>query len=207
MQLSLLPGKPVFSREGKELGYVKCAYICKNQRDLACLVCVDGEEEEFILPAKELTFSDDKVSAGKARLKAPLGLPCPVGKAVFDREGRFLGRCNGYDTDGTLSVWNGSAQTLPAARICLGDAVIAAFPSQREKKTARTAQNAIRVDKKEKRTDDVASGREEFGVLGRQVKKPVEGVAAPGETVTPATLKRARENNKLLELAANTLTQ
>ncbi len=207
MELSLLPGKPVLSREGKALGYVKCAYVCKNLSELSCLVCVDGEEEEFILPAKELVFSEEGVCAGKARLKAPSGVPCPVGKAVFDRAGRYLGRCSRFDTEGALSVWNGGEKVLPLSRLSLGDAVIATLPAQGEKKTTRTAQNAIQVGKKEKKADVEPPEQDGFGVLGKQVKKPVEGVAVCGETVTPATLKRARENNKLLELTANTLTQ
>ena len=205
MELSLLPGKPVRSPSGETLGYVKCAYVCKNLKDLSSLVCVDESEEEFVLPARGLVFSEEAVTAGTARLKAPSGIPCPVGMAVFNRAGRLLGHCAGFDAEkGVLTVAKGEAKLLfPLPRIAVGDVVfVSQNASSKEKKNTRIAQNAIQVAK----TEEFSHEAEAFGVLGKQVKKSVEGVAETGETVTPATLKRARESNKLLELTANTIT-
>lgn len=217
MELSSLPGKPVLSSTGETLGYVKSAYICKN-RNLASLSCVDAEEEEFFLPAKELVFSADGILAGKTRLKAPAGTPCPVGRAVFDRSGKLLGHCSGFDPDaGTITVTpacraahgDGTAVTVfPLSKTAIGDILLLSPTSvTKDKKETRCAKNAIRVAKTKQNEEAAAAEREAFGLIGRQVKKQVAGVAQTGETVTPATLKRAHQNNKLLELTANTLTE
>lgn len=210
MELSSLPGKPVLSPAGETLGYVKSAYICKN-RELSSLACVNDREEEFFLPAKELSFSDDGVIAGKRRLRSPSGEPCPVGRAVFDRFGKFLGHCEEMDTDaGTISVFRRTpdglltALTVPLSRVALGDVLLVS--SEREKKATHGAKNATQVAKT-KQTAESDPPEQAFGVIGKRVKKQVAGVAETGDTVTPATLKLARENNKLLELTANTLTE
>ncbi len=211
MELCLLPGKPVLSPSGERLGYVKSVYLCKNLKKASSLVCVSEEEEEFVLPAWEVVCSEDGVLAGKTRQKAPAGIPCPAGSAVFDRTGTMLGRCGGVDPErGIMTVIarkrSGedmkarSAMFFPLSRVAVGDVVLIA--ACREKKTTCDAKNVTQVAK----TQDQSGEEEGFGVLGKQVKKQVAGVAETGETVTPVTLKRARENNKLLELAASTLT-
>lgn len=201
MELNSLPARPVFSPEGERIGYVKCAYICKNLGKLSSLCCVDEEENEFFLPAQSVSFEEEGVFAGTARERSPKGVPSPVGKAVFNRAGGYLGRCCGFDADsGVLTAEKKGARCVfPAACLKLGDAVIVS----ENKKSARSNENAIRVTKTaEKPPQNIGSD-----LLGKQLKKDVEGVAEKGDTVTAATLKLARRNNKLLELAANTLTE
>ncbi len=200
MELSLLPGTPVLSPAGEALGYVKSVYVLKNR--LSALGCADGGEEEFFLPAQKLSFSEKGVTAGRAKTSAPSGEPCPVGRAVFGRTGKFLGRCCGFDPEaGTLSARRGEATLVfPLSRAAAGDVVL--ISPTHEKKNGPAAKNAIRVDK----TQKISAENGAHGLLGKRVKRPVEGVAEAGETVTPATLQRARENNRLLELAASTLT-
>lgn len=206
MKLENLPGAIVETPEGERLGYVKCAYVCKNSAKLSALLCVDEEEEEFFLPAHAVKKADGNVTAEPARAKRAAGVACPVGKAVFDEKGAFLGRCEGLDDESGLLTAGG--KSYPFRETVTGDAILWKGRAQKHtEKTARAAKNATRVAKTEKNALPEPPNNESFGPLGKQVKKTVEGVAETGDTVTPATLKLARENNKLLELTANTLTE
>lgn len=216
MELALLPGKSVVSDEGKNLGYVLRVYVGKDLK-VAALSCADPEEDEFVLPAAAILAVGDAVVAGPARQKELCGTPCPVGLAAFDKEGRFLGHCCSCDTKGGLSVAEKEGvKQYPFAKTTFGDIVLIGEKKSARvrKKSAPSAQNEKRVAKTETKNETPAAAnlsggapKEEFGLLGKQVKKAVADVAAQGETVTPETLKRARENNKLLELRANTLTE
>ncbi len=209
MELSELPAKPVVSPSGERFGYIKEVYVCKNLVEIASVVCFDEEEEEFVLPARALIAVGDAAVVSAARVKTPKGIPCPVGKAVFDGAGTFLGHCSGLETEsGVLSVGIGEEKKhFPAERARVAD--VAIVPAGKDEK-GRPAKNGGRVRKTQRAAKENAAEErpdEMFGLLGKQLKKTVEGVAEQGETVTAATLKRARENNKLLELTANTLTE
>lgn len=213
MKLSALPGMLVLSPEGTALGYVKCVYVCENLVTLSALGCVDGDEEEFFLPAKCVLSVGDAVIAEGEKTGAPSGVPCPVGQSVFERSGALLGRVCELDTDEkTLSVsGGGETRVFPASRAVAGEVVIL-YPA-RAKKPSGKRKNAQRIAKKapsDALRSQNAAFPEEGGLLGKRVKRTVffdgNALVAAGENVTPAVLRRARENNLLLQLAANTLT-
>lgn len=228
MELSKLPGKPVLSPAGEALGYVKCAYVCKNFDKLSCLACVDGEEEEFFVPAQAIAGVGDAVIAS-ARSKTPVGIPSPIGKGVYDRFGNFLGGAGEFDPDNKLLFVykNGGCAVFPAETIAVDEAIIV-YENAKQKPAARrknVQKNTKRTVKKETEAPPSPPRAENTvhkylmpsrplsgtNLLGKQVKKTVfseEGtLASAGETVTPAVLKKAREHNRLVELAANTLTE
>lgn len=214
MELSQLIGKPVLSPAGEALGCVKCAYVFKNE--LSGLLCFDRDEEEFFLPSRALLSFGDAVIAEPCRTDGQRGEPFPVGKPVFDEWGRFLGAACAMETGehGVLTVFPGGKTELcfPLSALSFGEAVIV-YETRRppRKKTTRMRQNAIQVAKTEPNAEEKTGALPSTGLLGKQVKKPVcwedETLARAGETVTPALLKRAREHNRLLELAAHTLTE
>lgn len=227
MELALLPGKLVLSPRGETLGYIKCAYVNENFVGLCCLVCVDAEEEEFILGAGAIRSVGEAVIAENVRQTEICGLPCPVGKALFNAEGNFVGRCNGFEAEtGTLSLLCGKAvRHFLASQLVIGEVIL--LPREERKSAKKVQKNVERTTKigtksnkkapagapEERKIKGAHNAPEElqkpdeYGVLGKRVLKGVADVAEPGEKVTPALLKRAHESNKLLALTANTLTK
>lgn len=211
MELSSLAGLPVLTQAGERLGYVLCAYIGKDFA-LSSLLCSDDEEEEFSLPADALLSAADAALVLPRREAAPSGAPCPVARPAFDESGTFLGRVTAFETEGALLTLTGG-RTLAAKDVSFSEAVIvheAKRPIKRSKK-----KNPTRAAKTERKTLPEELGQRALScqsdLLGKKVKKAVyckeELLAESGETITPATLHRARAHNCLLELAANTLTQ
>lgn len=220
MKLSFLIGKPVISLAGESLGYVKQAYVSKNFDKLATLLCVDGEEEEFLLPAHAVVGARDAVIAQDRRLKSASGVPSPVGTGVFDSAGNFLGGAEELDlSEGVLTVVCGSGRAIfPAAYLRSNGATVVCDQPCARKKARKKDENGpkkeIRMQKNDTPPAEMPSPVTESGepgLLGKQVKKTVAGengpIANAGEKVTPALLKKAHEHNRLLGLAANTLTE
>ncbi len=197
MEFSDLPGMPVLSARGEPLGYVTQVFLSADLTRLASLVCADGDEAEFVLPARALR-GDGTVRAGGRRLDAPAGVPCPVGKPVFSDGGAFLGRVEGISPGnaGVLTVaGRGFRQCYPLRAVSAGEAVI-----------VRSRRRG-----KEPKAPSAAAAGYRLNLLGRKVAKPLKIgdtlLADAGETVTPRLLQRAREHNRLLELTAGLLTE
>lgn len=218
MEFSTLIGKLVLSPEGERCGYVTQVYLDKNFTALSCLVCADGEEEEFILPESAVQGIGDAVVAGKARLTAPSGAPCPVGKPVYDENGVLLGTASALSGGGngvlTVIGKNGKRE-FPVQRISVGEIVVVHAKKNPITKKPR-APKKPRAQKTVKETPAAPSRPESEpteelvyhrNVLGKKVQKTVDGLAAEGERVTAEMLRRARESNRLLELTACVLTE
>lgn len=206
MNLSQLIAKPVFSPAGEELGFVKAYSVNPRRNALSCLVCVNGEEEEFCLPARTLRFFREKIVAGRARLNAPTGV-FPVGKSVYDKNGAYLGAVSDALCEETrlyLLVKGGPTRLLlPAALLSIQDAVIL-----RGKRTG-SADDGKKTGKKD--AAEVKQQQKLYGgdLLGKVLSKNVTDgcgntIAAAGEKVTPALLNRAKKCNRLLEVSAGT---
>lgn len=138
MQLSELIGTLILSPDGEKLGYVKEAFLSRDATALSCLVAVDGEEEEFILPARAVLAAKDAVIAGRGRLSAPTGTPSPMGRAVFSEEGEYLGAVTDVtvaDPPAVTVTRDGAAQTYPLTRVAVGETVIL-YAKERKKRAA-----------------------------------------------------------------------
>ena len=229
MKLSDLIGAPVLSPAGEWLGYAKSAYLCQNLRALSCLVCADGDEEEFLLPAHTLLSVGDAVIAGGARIKAPVGVPSPVGKPVYNAQGDYLGVGAEFITGENALLFvagQGSVIVFPAEHLTVSETVIV-YSDPSEKPTARR-KSAVRARKQQKSpsapaeasqpekenasdADPATKSLYPFSLLGKQARESVSDAdGAPlvgaGETITPEILSRARRSHCLLALAASTLT-
>ena len=150
MEFSSLIGKLVLSPAGEYYGYVTQVYLGKNFSALSCLVCADGAEEEFIVPANAVKCLSDAVIAGRNRLKAPTGSPCPVGKVVYDEHGNFLGSANALTDgdDGVITILGAEGErTFPAKNIAVAETVIVYDKTPNVYKKTR-AQRKIRAEKK-----------------------------------------------------------
>ncbi len=117
----------ILSPEGEKQGYVKEALLTRDLSSLACLVAVDGEEEEFYLPARAVSAVKDAVIASKARAASPSGVAAPMGRAVFTEQGEYLGTVADMELgrEPALVVGGGeAARSIPLTRVAVGETVI-----------------------------------------------------------------------------------
>ncbi len=120
MQLSLLIGKKVLTPQGEGQGYVKGAYLTREMDALSSLCIVDGEEEEFFLPARAILSVKDAVIAAKRRLHAPTGIPAPIGLAAFSHTGEAMGSVCDWRDDPIPTIFlvkDGAEISFPAKRV------------------------------------------------------------------------------------------
>ena len=236
MELSSLIGKQILSPSGEILGYVKNAFLTQGLKKVSSLICIDGDEEEFYLSSRALISIGDVILAGRARLQAPTGTPCPIGVAVFSHLGAYLGTVGDLllgDADPVYIVVKDGVRTSYAAEnVSCGETVIV-YPDKKAKTAAtrtknaksRSASESQKQPKKEparaqpqlteEPTEAAEAEQNEAGyrcnLLGRIVKKSLYDrfglpIDIAGERITPATVAAARKNNLLLRLTVNTLT-
>ena len=230
MQLSMLIGKQILSPAGELLGYIKSVFLSSDYRKISSLVCIDGEEEEFYLPARAILSVEDAVVAGKARLDEPTGVPCPVGKSAFTHRGELIGTVSDFlcDTEQEpvfLAVREGKETQLPASLICVNEAVMLRDPETKRPPLCRPRKKAApKRAAPEKKAEEATQGNApdnaqpargdalyRCNLLGRRVKRSVlnadgDLIVDAGERVTPEVLSAARRHNRLLQLTVNTLT-
>ena len=138
MQISSLVGKTVLSRSGEWLGYVDALRLTRDMKKLSCLVCADGEEEEFYIPARAVISAEDAVIAGRQRAASPTGVSCPVGRPVYTHTGEFCGVIADMvpgDAPELVIMGVGEARRVPVACAALGETAIV-YPSAEEKRRA-----------------------------------------------------------------------
>lgn len=223
MQLSALISKPTLSKEGKPIGYVKNVYIGKNKNSLSALICVDGEEEEFTIPARSVSFGKDIV-VGSARCSSPSGFPCPVGKSVYSSLGERLGTAREYtlcDEGAFLTAEKEGVKTnYPAARLVIGEIVVV-YPAKKTPRSQRAARptepcgHCLRAPSEQPLKDCKQCGETgkdalyASNLLGKPLKRELKNesgtLAAAGERVTPSMIREAAKQNRLLALCATVL--
>lgn len=229
MEFSMLIGKPLLSPDGENRGYIKGLYVSADLSKLVCLSCADNEEEEFYLPAHAVCKIGDAVIADGDGTDSPDGVPCPVGKAVYDEEGNFLGCASALTggQNGVLTVAGAFGEKqFPARQIAAGACVIVRGAKSRPSKKRSAAKepepakelfqepakeptvppHAKKSDCKRRGTAFDGTGYH-MDLLGKRALKDADGLLAAGETVTAEILRRAHEGNRLLELASAVLTE
>ena len=228
MQISTLIGKPILTRTGDKLGYVTAARLSRDLTKLSALCCADADEEEFYLPARTVLAVGDAVIAGNARLKAPTGVACPVGKRAFSYTGEELGVVTDMETgeSPSLLIGEGDGIRIPAAQAAIGESIVV-YPAD-VPKPAAPSRSHVRPRRKDPPpmseqkpaapppAEPTAPPPNAFRIdrtnlLGRRVKRSVYDehgapIATAGERVTPEMIAAARRKNRLLALTVNTLT-
>lgn len=232
MQLSSFIGKLVLSPAGERCGYVVAARPTRDFAEIACLVCADGEEEEFYLPGRAILSVRDAVIAEKRRIAAPAGVPSPVGTEAYTIAGTLLGtiadvRLKEQGDPAFIIAGEHALTQVPVLRVALGERAVvypegASVPAAKRaprarKKPAESKKEAPMSEEQAPKTMQLepAPVKAELlngsNLLGKRVRRSVfEGcglpIAVAGERVTPAILSRARRKNCLIRLAVNTLT-
>ena len=95
-------GKPLLTRGGECIGYVKNVQTDRALRRVRNLECVDGEsEEEFLLPASAVAHwgRGALVAARRAQGRKNC-LPAPFGIAVYSETGEALGPVDDFVREG-----------------------------------------------------------------------------------------------------------
>lgn len=199
MQLSELISKQVIAKDGSALGYVKNVYLNKSKSAISALCCVDGDEEEFFVPARGVISIGEFVTVGGSRCQAPAGLPCPVGKAVYSARGGYLGMAREF-TIGEEGAYltaekEGDKTRYPAERLVWEEIVLALPPQKSQIK--QTGGNQRQTEQE---------SLYESNLLGKRVKRELKDgeltLIRAGERVTPAIIREAAKRNRLLELSA-----
>lgn len=91
--VSELLGKPLITRGGERIGYVKNVQTDRAVRRIRNLECCDQEEEEYLLPLSATEAGKDAVV-----VRSPAARPCkncisaPLGMTVYSADGEELGR-------------------------------------------------------------------------------------------------------------------
>lgn len=95
-------GKPLLTRGGERIGYVKNVQTDKNLRRVRNLECVGEEdEEEFLLPASAVAqWGRDAIVAARRANGCKNCLPAPFGVAVYSAGGEALGPIDDFARDG-----------------------------------------------------------------------------------------------------------
>ncbi len=205
MEYSKLIGKQVFTARGKLLGYVTGLYLSEDLASASALSCADEEEEEFFLSFDSVTKIGDALIAENKKIEAPHGVPCPVGKTVYDENGSYLGKATSLTSgnSGALTVLSPLGEKeYPAKRICVGDTVfLRAKLNTGSKKPQKKAPEEERAPAED--PDEIYKNN----LLGKKLKADLEGIALKGEIVSKQMIARAHESNRLLELTAAVLSE
>ena len=121
-------GKPLLTRGGARIGYIRSVQTDRALRRVLNLECCDEEEEEFLLPfAAVERFGKD---AAVVRALAPPregGMSAPFGRAVYSRTGERLGTADDFACEGarlTALLLSGGLR-LPIGQVVgAGDALV-----------------------------------------------------------------------------------
>ncbi len=218
MQITNLIGKQIFSPTGESLGTCLSVNLSRDFTKLSTLICIDGEEEEFFLPVRAIKAIQDVIIAAPTPTKSVQGLPAPIGKPVLSHQGEDLGIATDLsltDSSALFVTKNGLSTQYPLNAVAFGERLIV-YPSAEEKptkkcrKTSPSAKSSKRNAKTEQATPQIEPTHR-LDLIGKTVKKTVytqEGapLVSAGEIITPTILRKARLNNRLLQLTVNTLT-
>lgn len=201
MTVSQLIGLPVLSSAGTRRGYVLRAYGTKRATKLTCLLCVDEDEEEFILPARAIRAVCDAVIASGSALPEAVGSPFPIGKTLYSARGESLGIICDVDLDRqVLLAYNEKEPlTVPLPSLSIGESVV--LRAQQPPRNSPCKRENAAPPPSPQPTNSLYPGN----LLGRTAKKSLFGcdglIVQSGENITPSVLAAARKSGKLLELS------
>ena len=128
MLTSSFIGKRLITPAGENLGYVLGVRLSRDRRKLSCLLCADGEEEEFFLPARAVLYDSDALVVRKTRISSPTGILPPVMTPVYTHTGELLGTAADFrfgDEDPALIARKDGTETVcPLPNLCWGETVV-----------------------------------------------------------------------------------
>lgn len=122
MKISIFYGKEVESTQGRT-GYVLS--VLANGGKLECLLCADGEENEFYVDVRNIVKIGEKIIYEDRESAMKEAEPVRLGRAGFDENGRYLGVLEELTlTDNRLRTAKIGKKNYPAEGLTCGDIVI-----------------------------------------------------------------------------------
>ncbi len=222
MQLSNIVGKQLLSTRGQTLGVCIGAYASRNLGKLTALVCANDEDEQFYLSPRAVKNVGDVILATYATLKSPAGIPVPVRRAAYSHEGEFLGLLSDVVWDEQpkiVLVKEGVSQSISQNKILVGETLIV-YPTEAPRKATRPRAKKRPTRVRDEIKDDIPvseptlsaqSNKIALDLIGRTLTRPLYApdgtlLGARGDVVTPALIRSARRQNKMLQLTVTVLS-
>lgn len=137
-------GKPLLTRGGERVGYVRNVQTDARLRAVRNLECCDEEEEEFVLPLSAIAQlgKDAAIVRGLAAQPCKNCRPAPFGAPVYDEEGALLGTATDFLREGRAltGILLSDGSVLPADRLAgVQDAAMISLSSPAKRAPARRA--------------------------------------------------------------------
>lgn len=217
--LSDFIGKPVLTRSGECVGYVKNIQTDPKMTRARNLECCDDDEEEFLLPFSALASFGKDAAVVKSLAAAPCKncISAPFGMPVYSAEGVLLGQIDDFlRSDKQIdALLLSDGTTIPVARlVAVTDTAIVDPSGKRKAKTRAGQKNAgtsrKKTDKTAKAEDDtfMETQNEEpfFVIAAEKAPRAGEEIAATAAAASPAGGQESAEDIPHLRAGRGLLT-
>ncbi len=217
--LSDFIGKPVLTRSGECVGYVKNIQTNPKMTRARNLECCDDDEEEFLLPFSALASFGKDAAVVKSLAAAPCKncISAPFGMPVYSAEGVLLGQIDDFlRSDKQIdALLLSDGTTIPVARlVAVTDTAIVDPSGKRKAKTRAGQKNAGTYRKK---TDKTAKTEEDtfretqneepfFVIAAEKAPRTGEEIAATAAAASPAGKQESAEDIPHLRAGRGLLT-
>lgn len=217
--LSDFIGKPVLTRSGECVGYVKNIQTDPKMTRARNLECCDDDEEEFLLPFSALASFGKDAAVVKSLAAAPCKncISAPFGMPVYSAEGALLGQIDDFlRSDKQIdALLLSDGTTIPVARLVAVTDTAIVDPSGKRKAKTRTGQKNAGTYRK--KTDKTAKTEEDtfmetqneepfFVIAAEKAPRADEEIAATAAAASPAGKQESAEDIPHLRAGRGLLT-
>ena len=197
--LSDFIGKPVLTRSGECVGYVKNIQTDPKMTRARNLECCDDDEEEFLLPFSALASFGKDAAVVKSLAAAPCKncISAPFGMPVYSAEGALLGQIDDFlRSDKQIdALLLSDGTTIPVVQLVAVTDTAIVDPSGKRKAKTRTGQKNAGTYRK--KTDKTAKTEEDtfretqneepfFVITAEKAPRTGEEIAATAAAASPA---------------------
>ena len=217
--LSDFIGKPVLTRSGECVGYVKNIQTDPKMTRARNLECCDDDEEEFLLPFSALASFGKDAAVVKSLAAAPCKncISAPFGMPVYSAEGVLLGQIDDFlRSDKQIdALLLSDGTTIPVVQLVAVTDTAIVDPSGKRKAKTRTGQKNAGTYRK--KTDKTAKAEEDtfretqneepfFVIAAEKAPRTGEEIAATAAAASPAGKQESAEDIPHLRAGRGLLT-
>lgn len=217
--LSDFIGKPVLTRSGECVGYVKNIQTDPKMTRARNLECCDDDEEEFLLPFSALASFGKDAAVVKSLAAAPCKncISAPFGMPVYSAEGALLGQIDDFlRSDKQIdALLLSDGTTIPVVQLVAVTDTAIVDPSGKRKAKTRTCQKNAGTYRK--KTDKTAKTEEDtfretqneepfFVIAAEKAPRTGEEIAATAAAASPAGEQESAEDIPHLRAGRGLLT-